>query len=55
MKYYLISDSKNISEDIEFFEKYSTRTIHEDGIIVMYLKVKLFIDEGMDRIDVEIT
>ena len=55
MKYYLISDSKSMSEDIEFLKKHCTESFNEDGLLVMDVRMKLFIDEGMDRIDVEIT
>ena len=55
MNYYLISDSKDIKDDINHLKKHSIQSFHEDGLFVMDVKVKLFIDVGMDRIDVEIT
>ena len=55
MKYYLISDSKSMSEDIEYLKKHCVQSFHEDGLLVMDVKIRLFIDEGMDRIGVEIT
>jgi len=55
MKYYLISDSKCIAEDIEHFKKYSTQFLKENGIIFIDVKVRLVIEEGMDSIYCEIT
>ena len=52
MKYYVISDSRSIKNDIEYFKKHSIKvTQNKNGVIVMDIKIQLAIDEGMDRID----
>jgi len=55
MKYYLISDSKSISEDIIHFKKHSTNHFQSDGIILIDVKMRLVIEDGMDSIYCEIT
>jgi len=54
MKYHLISDSKNIQEDIKLFKKHSTNQFTEDGILLIDIKARLIIEEGMDTIFLEI-
>lgn len=55
MKYYLISDSKDIKDDIIHFKKHSTNHFTSDGIILIDVKMRLIIEEGMDSIYCEIT
>ena len=54
MKYYLISDSKSITDDIKHFKEHSINHFTEDGIILIDVKMRLIIDEGMDSIYCEI-
>ena len=53
MKYYLISDSKSIIEDIEYLKKHSTQHFTKDGIIIIDAKVRLMIN-GMDTISLDL-
>jgi len=54
MKYHLISDSKSIAQDIQHFKEHSTNQFTADGLIVIDIKARLIIEEGMDTIFLEI-
>ena len=54
MNYYLISDSKTISEDIALLKMKCIQSFNEDGILIVDVKMRLFVDQGMDSIECEI-
>ena len=54
MKYHLISDSQSISEDIKHFKEHADSFLNQDGTLVIDLKVRLTIEEGMDSILCEV-
>lgn len=52
MKYYVISDSRSIKNDVDYFKKHSIKVTQKDnGVTVMDVKIRLAIDEGMDKMD----